>query len=131
MCIHFKPPKIKARTPMEKVGLKKLESIQRLLKKFYEDESFFIRNIVISKEKKFIGYSDPYINSFSNPEFQSMMMDETEIKIYYYTSKPKGIYWSIVTKPKIEDMVVEIFGLKNQGIDKVRLEDISDDRYIY
>lgn len=131
MCIHFKPPKIEARTPMEKVGLKKLESIQRLLKKFYEDESFFIRNIVISKEKKFIGYSDPYSNSFSSPEFQSMMMDETEIKIYYYTSEPKGIYWSIVTKPKIEDMVVEIFGLKNQGIDKVKLEYISDDRYIY
>jgi hypothetical protein len=109
---------------MEKFGLKKLSLIERFLKKFYEDESFLIRNIKISKSKY------PYNNSFLSSERQ-FMIDETEIRIYYYTSKPKGIYWSIVTKPKIEDMVVEIFGLKNQGIDKVQLEFISDDRYIY
>jgi hypothetical protein len=130
MGIHFKPSKIEVRTPMEKVGLKKLASIQRLLKKFYEDESFLIRNIVISKEKKLVGYSDPYSNSFAGFERQ-FMIDETEIRIYYYTFKPKGLHWNIFTKPKIEDMVVEIFGLKNQGIDKVQLEFISDDRYIY
>ena len=130
MGIHFKPSKIEVRTPMEKVGLKKLASIQRLLKKFYEDESFLIRNIVISKEKKLVGYSDPYSNSFLSFERQ-FMIDETEIRIYYYTSKPKGLHWNIFTKPKIEDMVVEIFGLKNQGIGKVQLEFISDDRYIY
>lgn len=130
MGINFKPPKIEARTPMEKFGLKKLSLIERFLKKFYEDESFWIRNIKISKSKKLISYSNPYNNSFLSSERQ-FMIDETEIRIYYYTSKPKGIYWSIVTKPKIEDMVVEIFGLKNQGIDKVNLEFISDDRYIY
>jgi hypothetical protein len=130
MGIHFKPSKIEARTPMEKFGLKKLSLIEKLLKKFYEDESFWIRNIKISKSKKLTSYSDPYSNSFLSSERQ-FMIDETEIRIYYYTSKPKGIYWSIVTKPKIEDMVVEIFGLKNQGIDKVQLEFISDDRYIY
>jgi hypothetical protein len=124
MVIYFKSPKIETRTPMEKFGLKKLSLIERFLKKFYEDESFWIRNIKISKSE------NPYNNSFLSSERQ-FMIDETEIRIYYYTSKPKGIYWSIVTKPKIEDMVVEIFGLKNQGIDKVQLEFISDDRYIY
>jgi hypothetical protein len=53
------------------------------------------------------------------------------MKIIHHTFKPKGLHWNIFTKPKIEDMVVEIFGLKNQGIDKVKLEDISDDSYIY
>jgi predicted membrane protein len=113
MGINFKPSKIEARTPMEKFGLKKLSSIEILLKKFYEDESFLIRNIDIQ--------------TFKGPN----LISHTTMKIIHHTFKPKGLHWNIFTKPKIEDMVVEIFGLKNQGIDKVKLEDISDDSYIY
>ena len=113
MGIHFKLPKMEARNPMEKFGLKKLSSIEILLKKFYEDESFLIRNIDIQ--------------TFKGPN----LISHTTMKIIHHTSKPKGLHWNIFTKHKIEDMVVEIFGLKNQGIDKVKLEDIYDDRYIY
>jgi len=122
--------------PMEEFGYKKLHLIEKFLRKISEGEVISIRNVVISKKKKLIKY-DSYNNFFLNPENLSMdsrlidMVNETEIKICYHSSKTKGILWDITTKPKIEDMVVDVFGLKNQGIDKVKLEDISDDSYIY
>jgi hypothetical protein len=53
-------------------------------------------------------------------------VEVTTMIISYYGAQARGMYWNISIKPIIEQMIVDVFGLKNQGIDIVFLRDVSE-----
>lgn len=106
--------------PVEKFGYKKLDLIQRFLKKYFNDNQIYIRNIEIQKKLEL-----PTSLTFSTSETITPI-EVTTLIINYYCSQIKGIYWNITTKGEIEKMIVDIFALNKQGIDEVLLKNIEE-----
>jgi hypothetical protein len=103
--------------PIERFGYKKMSSIQKFLRKISDDEIVNIRGIEIQKKLE---------TQFVLESYPIKPVEVTTMIINYYGYQTKGIYWNISVKPTIENMIVDVFGLKNQGIDNVSLRDISE-----
>lgn len=108
--------------PVEKFGYKKLDLIQRFLKKYFNDNQIYIRNIEIQKKLELPSFASV---TFSTSETITPI-EVTTLIINYYSSSINGLYWNISVKPKVEKMIVDIFTLKNQGIDEVLLKNIEE-----
>jgi hypothetical protein len=96
-------------------GRKKMDSIERFIKKFLGDETFHIRNIKIQKKL------ETYL---ALEEYPLKTREITTLEIYYYSAYSRGMYWNITTKLNVEKMILDVFSLENLGINNVFLSDV-------
>lgn len=105
------------------VSYKKLMLITKFLRKISDGEIIGIRNIEIVK-KSFVKSPDNF--SDFNQHFYSNVEEKTIMVIHYESYLTKGIFWNVTIIPSIEKMIIDIFGLKFQGIDKISLVSITN-----
>jgi len=105
------------------VSYRKLTLITKFLRKISDGEIIGIRNIEIVK-KSFVKSPDNFSDFSQN--FYSNVQERTIMVIHYESYLTKGIFWNVTIVPSIEKMIIDIFGLKFQGIDEISLVSISN-----
>jgi len=105
------------------VSYRKLTLITKFLRKISDGEIIGIRNIEIVK-KSFVKSPDNFSDFSQN--FYSNVEEKTIMVIHYESYLTKGIFWNVTIIPSIEKMIIDIFGLKFQGIDEISLVSISN-----
>ena len=103
--------------PIERFGYKKLSLIEKFLRRISEDEIVGIKGLEVQKKLE---------TQFVLESYPIKTVEVTTMIISYYGVQSRGMYWNISIKPIIEQMIVDVFGLKNQGIDIVFLRDVSE-----
>lgn len=115
---------------IHRFGYKKVFLIQKFLNKITEDYILGISGVKFRKNATLRmeggNFADEYLRWVEN---QINYEAQTVMVIFYESTETRGMYWDIKVKPQIEKLILDVFGLKSIGIDKIELK--HRDKYIY